>query len=56
MDGPEAFLARAPLQAGTDGLVLSRASAKYVVAGATVAKIVGKDILPARAGGYLLED
>ena len=56
MDGPEAFLARTPLRAGTDGLVLSRASAKYVVVGATVAKIVGKDILPARAGGYLLED
>ena len=56
MDGQEAFLARTPLRAGTDGIILSRASAKYVVVGSTVAKIVGKDILPARAGGYLLED
>jgi predicted deacylase len=56
MDGPEAFLARAPLRAGTSGIILSRASAKYVVVGATVAKIVGSDILPARAGSYLLED
>lgn len=56
MDGPEAFLARTPLRAGTDGLVLSRASAKYVVVGSSVAKIVGTDILPTRAGGYLLED
>ena len=56
MDGPEAFIARTPLRAGTDGLVLSRASAKYVVVGASVAKIVGNEILPARAGGYLLED
>ncbi|SMQ72271.1 hypothetical protein SAMN06295905_2098 [Devosia lucknowensis] len=56
MDGPEAFLARSPLRAGTDGIILSRASAKYVVVGSSVAKIVGKDILPTRAGGYLLED
>ena len=56
MDGPGAFLARTPLRAGTDGFILSRASAKYVVAGSSVAKIVGSDILPARAGGYLLED
>jgi len=56
MDGPEAFLARTPLRAGTDGFILSRASAKYVVAGSSVAKIVGSDILPTRAGGYLLED
>jgi predicted deacylase len=56
MDGPDAFLARTPLRAGTDGLILSRASAKYVVAGASVAKIVGTEILPTRAGGYLLED
>ena len=56
MDGPEAFLARTPLRAGTSGIILSRASAKYVVVGATVAKIVGSDILPARAGSYLLED
>ena len=56
MDGPEAFLGRTPLRAGTDGLILSRACAKYVVAGSSVAKIVGSDILPMRAGGYLLED
>jgi predicted deacylase len=56
MDGPEAFLARTPLRAGTDGTVLSLASAKFVVAGSSVAKIVGTEILPARAGGYLLED
>ncbi|WP_297111472.1 M14 family metallopeptidase [uncultured Devosia sp.] len=56
MDGPEAFLARTPLRAGTDGFILSRASAKFVVAGSSVAKIVGSDILPTRAGGYLLED
>lgn len=56
MDGLDAFLARTPLHAGTDGFILSRASAKYVVAGASVAKIVGTEILPTRAGGYLLED
>jgi len=56
MDGPEAFLARTPLRAGTNGFILSRASAKYTVTGASVAKIVGTEILPARAGGYLLED
>jgi uncharacterized protein len=56
MDGPEAFLARTPLRAGTDGFILSRASAKFVVAGSSVAKIVGTEILPTRAGGYLLED
>ncbi|MCW5721140.1 MAG: succinylglutamate desuccinylase/aspartoacylase family protein [Devosia sp.] len=56
MDGPQAFLARSPIRAGTDGFILSRASAKYVPAGASVAKIVGKTILPSRAGGYLLED
>ncbi|MBF0677626.1 MAG: succinylglutamate desuccinylase/aspartoacylase family protein [Devosia sp.] len=56
MDGPEAFLARTPIRAGTSGFVLSRASAKYVPAGASVAKIVGTEVLPTRAGGYLLED
>jgi Predicted deacylase len=56
MDGPQAFLARTPLRAGTNGFILSRASAKYTVTGASVAKIVGTEILPARAGGYLLED
>lgn len=56
MDGPGAFIDRTPLRAGTDGLILSRASAKYTVRGASVAKIVGTEILPSRAGGYLLED
>ena len=56
MDGPEAFIARRPILAGTDGFVLSRASAKYVRRGAVVAKIVGTEILSSRAGGYLLED
>ncbi|MCR6636183.1 succinylglutamate desuccinylase/aspartoacylase family protein [Devosia sp.] len=56
MDGPEAFVARTPIRAGTSGFILSRASAKFAVAGSAVAKIVGKDILPSRAGGYLLED
>ena len=56
MDGPEAFLSRTPLRAGTDGFILSRASAKYAVTGSSVAKIVGVEVLPSRAGGYLLED
>lgn len=56
MDGPEAFIARTPIRAGTDGFILSRASAKFAVAGSAVAKIVGTAILPSRAGGYLLED
>ncbi len=56
MDGPDAFLGRSPLRAGTDGIILSRASAKYAVVGSSVAKIVGTEVLPARAGGYLLED
>ncbi|MBE7732513.1 succinylglutamate desuccinylase/aspartoacylase family protein [Devosia faecipullorum] len=56
MDGPDAFLARTPICAGTDGFILSRASAKYAATGSSVAKIVGTDILPTRAGGYLLED
>lgn len=56
MDGPQAFVARTPIRAGTSGFILSRASAKFAAAGSAVAKIVGKDILPSRAGGYLLED
>ncbi|UJW87130.1 succinylglutamate desuccinylase/aspartoacylase family protein [Devosia sp. SL43] len=56
MDGPEAFMARRPILAGTDGFVLSRVSGKYVKRGAGIAKIVGTQVLPARAGGYLLED
>jgi hypothetical protein len=56
MDGPEAFMARRPILAGTDGFVLSRVIGKYVARGASIAKIVGTEILPARAGAYLLED
>ncbi|MBN9307637.1 MAG: succinylglutamate desuccinylase [Devosia sp. 67-54] len=55
LDGPEAFLARTPLVAGTDGLVLSRTLRKYVARGEAVAKIVGTAPLPQRRG-YLLED
>lgn len=56
MDGPEAFMARRPILAGTDGFVLSRVSGKYVTRGAGIVKIVGREILPSRAGAYLLED
>lgn len=56
MDGPEAFLKRTPIVSGTDGFVLSRSLAKYAARGAGIAKIVGTEPLPARVGGYLLED
>ena len=56
MDGTDAFLARRPILAGTDGFVLSRVTGKYVVRGAGIAKIVGTEVLPTRAGAYLLED
>ncbi|MCR6671652.1 succinylglutamate desuccinylase/aspartoacylase family protein [Devosia ginsengisoli] len=56
MDGPDAFIARRPILSGTDGFVLSRVMGKYVTRGGAIAKIVGKDVLPTRAGGYLLED
>lgn len=56
MDGPEAFITRRPIVAGTDGFVLSRVAAKYVKRGSSIAKIVGTEIIPVRAGGYLLED
>lgn len=56
MDGPEAFIARRPILAGTDGFVLSRVSGKYVRRGDPIAKLVGSEVLPTRAGGYLLED
>ena len=48
--GPEYFIAAARR-------VLEKVpEAKFVVAGSSVAKIVGEKILPSRAGGYLLED
>jgi predicted deacylase len=56
MDGPEAYMARTPILAGTDGFVLSRASQKYVTRGEGIAKIVGTTVLPGRKGAYLLED
>ena len=56
MDGPEAFVARTPIVAGTNGLVLTRSLRKYVTRGEGIMKIVGTTPLPARKGGYLLED
>jgi len=56
MDGPEAFMSRTPILAGTDGLVLSRRMQKYAPRGTSIMKIVGTTILPARKGAYLLED
>lgn len=47
--------ARIAVHAGTDGLVLSLRSHKWVVPGATVAKIVGTEKLEGREG-YLLEN
>ena len=55
LDGPDAFIARTPIPAGTDGFVLSRATGKYVQRGESIAKIVGTTPLPGR-GDYLLED
>jgi predicted deacylase len=55
LDGPEAFIGRTPILAGTDGLVLTRSLRKYVARGEGVAKIVGTVPLPQRKG-YLLED
>jgi len=56
MDGPEAFMARTPILAGTDGLVLSRRMQKYAPRGTSIMKIVGTTVLPSRKGAYLLED
>ena len=42
--------------AGTDGMVLTRTLRKYVTRGEGIMKIVGTTPLPARKGGYLLED
>jgi predicted deacylase len=56
LDGPEAFIARTPLYAGTDGMVLTRTLRKYVTRGEGIMKVVGTTPLPARKGGYLLED
>ena len=56
LDGPDAFLARTAVVAGTDGLVLSRAANRYVTRGTAIMKVVGSTPLPARRGAYLLED
>ena len=56
LDGPEAFMARTPIFAGTDGVVLSRRMQKYAPRGTSIMKIVGTTVLPARKGAYLLED
>lgn len=56
LDGPEAFMSRMPIFAGTDGFILSRSLTKYVTRGANIAKIVGMQPLPSRRGAYLLED
>jgi uncharacterized protein len=55
LDGPEAFIGRTPVLAGTDGFVLTRSLRKYAARGENIAKIVGTVPLPQRRG-YLLED
>ena len=54
--GPPTLQARRPIVSGTDGLVLSRRAHKYIAAGMSLTKVVGKEPLPERQGGYLLED
>jgi predicted deacylase len=56
LDGPDAFIARTPILAGTDGFILTRVLGKYAPRGTGIAKIVGTTPLPGRKGGYLLED
>ncbi len=55
LDGKDAFTRRTPIYAGTNGVVISRNSNKYIWPGCSIAKIVGKEFLPDR-GDYLLED
>ena len=55
LDGPNAFVERRPVLAGTSGRVISRNMSKFVVPGDSIAKIVGTEPLPGREG-YLLED
>ena len=47
---------RQAIRAGTDGLLLSRLDRRFVLPGANLAKIVGKEPLPEREGAYLLSD
>ena len=53
-DNPAA--ARQPIVSRASGLVLSLRAFRLVAPGMTVAKIVGKEPLPHRTGGHLLED
>lgn len=53
LDGEGAFVERTPIYAGTSGLILSRATNKYVWRNAIVAKIVGQEILATRSGDLL---
>ena len=55
LEGDQAFVTRTPVYAGTDGVVISRNTSKYVWPGCSIAKIVGSEILESR-GNYLLED
>ena len=55
LSGPNAFVERTPILAGTSGRVISRNMSKFVVPGNSIAKIVGTEPLPGREG-YLLED
>ena len=48
--------ARRPVASRTEGFVLSRRLHKYVMPGMTLAKIVGREALPHRAAGPLIED
>ncbi|MGI9318981.1 MAG: succinylglutamate desuccinylase/aspartoacylase family protein [bacterium] len=55
LEGEGAFIDKTPVTAGTDGLVISLNSSKYVWPGCSIAKIVGDTPLKSR-GDYLLED
>jgi len=48
--------ARTPMFATTTGFVLSRRTRKLMFPGESVMKIVGREVLASRQGGYLLED
>ena len=48
--------ARTPMYATTDGFILSRRTRKLMFPGESIMKIVGKEVLESRKGGYLLED
>ena len=48
--------ARTPVHSETAGLILSRSGPRFVRQGQVIAKVIGKEKLPGRVGGYLLED